>query len=622
MTESSLENPVSHLGYRPFDLSAPAWLRDIARFLAIRSQFVLSGNVDDLMLMPAGDLALPVTLKDAISTLLEVSGYEFLICYDPFDYFQVYAPTEVSIAAAKTATGINFDNHGRAEASSDKLLQTIRNLVASRSPRGALLIEHAARFSDEDSRKLFGGCLKLSHSAPQLPMPDGRARFNPIFWVVDEPNDLPAWLTLRNERIRTQSIPKPDIDTRLRAASVLVGSLTGFNETPEIKRNEIIHDFARSTEGLTLSAMVSITQLARDQGYDFNHILDAVRLYKLGVTDNPWNKKALLKLIRDAESIIQQQVKGQHQAVVKTVDILKRSVTGLSGAQASSSPLSGRPRGVLFFAGPTGVGKTELAKSMTNVLFGNERAYIRFDMSEFAQEHTEARLIGAPPGYVGHDAGGELTKAIRERPFSVVLFDEIEKAHPRILDKFLQILEDGRLTDSHGETVYFTESIIVFTSNLGIYTELPGGERVANVDPSMGYDDIEHKIRTEINNFFKYKLARPEILNRLGDNIVIFNFINPLSASDIFDRQLENVEKRLNASLGIVLEISKEVRLKLLKQCTEDLSNGGRGIGNRLETVFINPLARVIFNDDFARNSVVRVNDCNFIDGVYSVNVL
>ena len=129
------------------------------------------------------------------------------------------------------------------------------------------------------------------------------------------------------------------------------------------------------------------------------------------------------------------------------------------------------------------MGKTELAKTLTQLIFGDDRAYIRFDMSEFAEEHTGARLLGAPPGYIGYDAGGELTNAVREKPFAVVLFDEIEKAHPRILDKFLQILEDGRLTDGRGETAYFSEAILVFTSNLGIYVQDEHGERVQSVHP-------------------------------------------------------------------------------------------------------------------------------------------
>jgi ATP-dependent Clp protease ATP-binding subunit ClpA len=155
------------------------------------------------------------------------------------------------------------------------------------------------------------------------------------------------------------------------------------------------------------------------------------------------------------------------------LDILKRTSIGLTGAQ--SRGLSARPRGVLFFAGPTGVGKTEMAKSIAEIVFGDESAYLRFDMSEFSAEHSGDRLIGAPPGYVGYDQGGELTNAMREQPFRVVLFDEIEKAHNRILDKFLQVLEDGRLTDGRGDTVYFSESLIIFTSNAGVSRKLPDG---------------------------------------------------------------------------------------------------------------------------------------------------
>ena len=166
---------------------------------------------------------------------------------------------------------------------------------------------------------------------------------------------------------------------------------------------------------------------------------EAARRYKLGVTDDPWRKLDREKL-RGAEDFVRDRVKGQQHAVTHMLDIVKRAVTGIGGRRG------GRPRGVLFFAGPTGVGKTELAKTLTQLIFGDERAYIRFDMSEFAAEHADQRLLGAPPGYIGYDAGGELTNAVREKPFSVVLFDEIEKAHPRILDKFLQILEDGRLT--------------------------------------------------------------------------------------------------------------------------------------------------------------------------------
>ena len=148
-------------------------------------------------------------------------------------------------------------------------------------------------------------------------------------------------------------------------------------------------------------------------------------------------------------------------------------------------------------------------------------------MSEFSAEHADSRLLGAPPGYVGYEAGGELTTAIKQKPFSVVLFDEIEKAHPRILDKFLQILDDGQLTDGRGDRVYFSESIIIFTSNLGIYKLDEDGKRSENVSQDQPYDVVEFRVRDEIANHFKFRLNRPEILNRFGENIVVFDFIRP-----------------------------------------------------------------------------------------------
>jgi ATP-dependent Clp protease ATP-binding subunit ClpA len=346
---------------------------------------------------------------------------------------------------------------------------------------------------------------------------------------------------------------------------------------------------------------------------------DAVRCYKVGALDNPWRRDYLRDKIRRARSALEERVKGQHQATTKAVDILMRTVMGLTGAQGRAG--SGRPRGVLFFAGPTGVGKTELAKTLTQLIFGDERAYIRFDMSEFAEEHTGARLLGAPPGYIGFDAGGELTGAVRERPFSLILFDEIEKAHPRILDKFLQILEDGRLTDGRGDTAYFSEAIIVFTSNLGIYVDDAQGRRVQNVRPDDPYEVVEARVRGAIGDHFKYRLSRPEILNRIGDNIVVFNFIGPEVATRIFAGMLDNVVKRVAEEHHLALEIPDGVRERLLGLCTRDLADGGRGIGNALESVFINPLARALFETALEGRSAITVVDIVEDEKVFSVRL-
>ena len=241
-------------------------------------------------------------------------------------------------------------------------------------------------------------------------------------------------------------------------------------------------------------------------------------------------------------------------------------------------------------------------------------------MSEFAAEHSDARLIGAPPGYIGHDAGGELVNAVRQRPFSVVLFDEIEKAHPRILDKFLQILDDGRLTDARGDTVYFSEAVIVFTSNLGVYVRDEHGQPVLNVSPNEDYDEVSARIHKAIEDHFRFQLQRPELLNRIGDNIVVFDFIREELAHLIMDKMLSNVVRRVQDEHDVSLVVGEQARETLVETCLSDLTHGGRGIGNRLEAVLINPLARALFDFDLTAGQTITVEEIRSEEnGVFEV---
>jgi ATP-dependent Clp protease ATP-binding subunit ClpB len=604
----------------------PRWLRDLERLLPIRSQFIVSGNIRDSLLAPVGANNVPVPLLRGLWEKLKAQDYRYLLIYDPADGVRVY-PNEPAVVELATKIHELKLQDGVMPMGLESLTQLMRKLTGSREARAALVLDFASRLArapdhlDAGEHRFFVAAEKLSLSASPI-IPTGTTAqplFNPVLWLVNRPQDLPSWFALDSERIASLIVGKPDYETRVAAARQLIALFPGHADADAAQRAEAVRRYADGTDGLTLTALADIAQLAVRQGIPLAGVEDAVRSYKVGATDNPWRKDYLKDKIRNARTALEDRVKGQHQAATKTVDILMRSVMGLTGAQARAG--SGRPRGVLFFAGPTGVGKTELAKTLTQLMFGDERAYIRFDMSEFAEEHTGARLLGAPPGYIGYDAGGELTDAVKERPFAVILFDEIEKAHPRILDKFLQILEDGRLTDGRGDTAYFSEAVLIFTSNLGIYVDDGHGQRVQNVKPGDAYEVVEARVREAIGDHFKYRLGRPEILNRIGDNIVVFNFITPEVAVLILAGMLKNVTRRLAEEHQIELVIPDAIHAQLLDLCTRDLSNGGRGIGNTLESVFINPLARALFAIDLEGRAQVTVAAVEEQDKVFSVTL-
>ena len=210
---------------------------------------------------------------------------------------------------------------------------------------------------------------------------------------------------------------------------------------------------------------------------------------------------------------------------------------------------------------------------------------------------------------MGYESGGQLTNAIRNHPFSILLFDEIEKAHPSILDKFLQILEDGRMTDGQGNTAYFSECIIIFTSNLGIYSINSMGERVLRVRPDMPYEEVCQSVRRGVEDYFKSQLGRPELLNRIGENIVVFDFIRESAAEAILQSQTARIIRSLWTEKGVALVLSDEAMRMLRQRAFANLENGGRGIGNIVESAFVNPLSRYLFDHAVSANQSVRIEE-------------
>ena len=301
------------------------------------------------------------------------------------------------------------------------------------------------------------------------------------------------------------------------------------------------------------------------------------------------------KLVR-MEDDLKKRIVGQDEAVIKISDTIRRSRAGIADPN--------RPIGSFIFLGPTGVGKTELTKALAEFLFNDEKSLIRVDMSEFMEKHSVSKLVGAPPGYVGHDESGGLTETVRHRPYSVILFDEIEKAHPEVFNILLQVLDNGRLTDAKGRRVNFRNTIIIMTSNIGAQ-HIERMEKLGFTKDSVNrdrdnYEEAKNKITTALKDYF-----RPEFLNRL-DDIIIFDILSPEAIQDIVRIQVAQVQKRL-AEKQIELSFSPKVFDYLAKEGYNP-QYGARPLKRLIQTKILTPVANQMISQSLAKGGTIMVD--------------
>ena len=591
----------------------PRWQRELEIFCRIKPLIVLENNVLDMFQYPhdgavARGSILPLTAY--LHYLFRDMGYQQIVCYDHLRGFHNDCESACTQRFAQML-GLNVvDGTIPAPFKQGRTVSApfiVRQALSQREQSTAIIMNFASRCiaaSDRMEQSEIDSFMLLEQAALEaqdVRVPAGTVK-NLCILIVSKLNDLPSWFYLQDPNLKAIAIPTPSREEReqfVKGASfptfftkaVREEDMPYYDQHPA-ELTQLQDRFIALTEGMSFIELNGLRRLCKNEGYRVSDFCDVIDLFKYGIRENPW-KNLDWNAFQQSRQALEKRVKGQHTAIEKTLDILKRAMTGLGGLQHSSHM---KPKGVMFFAGPTGTGKTETAKALAELVFGDERACIRFDMSEYSQAHSDQRLLGAPPGYVGYEAGGQLTNAVREHPFSILLFDEIEKAHPSILDKFLQILEDGRMTDGQGNTVYFSECIIIFTSNLGVYTLDEEGRRRPNATADMPYPQVQQRIRQAIDAYFKLQLGRPEILNRIGENIVVFDFIRPEVAASILDAQLARIAARLQEDNRVTLTLQPEARQALLDRVLTNLDNGGRGVGNIVESMLINPLARYLFD--------------------------
>lgn len=601
----------------------PKWQKELDIFDKIKPIVILEGNVLDKYQYP-GDEGMQqgsiLRLTEYLHYHFKNEGYQNIVFYDSIrgfynnckeEYIQSFAQL---VKANVSDECIAADFRGR-NATAARIVRTV---VTQNQAATVVIMDFASRYitspdnmeqSEVDS---FTVLMQASLEGKDIKTEKGILK-NLVVFIVNKINDIPAWFYLDNPNVKTITLRTPEKEERALlikgdnfptffAGDIYIDEIEYYNENPS-ELEKIQDRFVALTEGFSFTELNGLRRLCKNERIHIKNMCDVIDLYKYGIKDNPWNKLSISE-IKTAEDDFRKRVKGQNCAIIKTLDIIKRAITGMSGVQTASH---GKPKGVLFFAGPTGTGKTETAKTLAEKLFGDEKCCIRFDMSEYGQSHSDQKLLGAPPGYVGYEAGGQLTNAVKNNPFSILLFDEIEKAHPSILDKFLQILEDGRMTDGQGNTVYFSETIIIFTSNLGIYQTTATGERTQVVTSDMSYEEVQDKVREGIEHYFKLELGRPEILNRIGENIVVFDFIRENVAGEILDSQINRIIDNLKMDKNIKLTLLTQAHDKLLNVAIGNLDNGGRGISNIVESMFINPLSRYMFDKELFSDCEITV---------------
>ncbi|MCQ2087071.1 MAG: AAA family ATPase [Bacilli bacterium] len=570
----------------------------IRRNAGIKKCVMIDGNVGDVYLDDKNKI---VTLREFLEAMFKDMDYQDIVYWDRVEgatgaIDKLTLTDEVEVEGDAYDLGDEEEETPKAQQglfkSPAEILNVVYKNVIDKKKKVAFIINwseylFSANGLSEDERQnitLLGKALKDR----KIDYLSSDCNESVVVIILNKASGLPLSFYQGNPEVEIVTLQKPDREERKQMVQKIEDSFEVRlkSGTSSLLDNENI-DCIDMMEDFTNREIIQLSRMSRKEDkMSFDKLF---YLFKYGEKENPWEKLEQAR-VKNIKKELADRVVGQDEAIEKIEKTVVKAYMGLTGLHKTSS--RSMPKGVFFFVGPTGVGKTELSKALAKFLFGDEQACIRFDMSEYAQENSDQKLIGAAPGYVGYEEGGQLTNAIKEHPFSVVLFDEIEKAakpNPRILDIFLQILEDGRLTDSKGETVYFSDTIIVFTSNLG----------ANQVQASADKEGVAKEFIRIVKEYFDQELKRPELLGRIGyNNIVPFNFIQDKEFQyKICKSKLKPVIRGIEEKYKLDLEFEKEMDAINYILSAVDSAKGGRDILNAINDRLLDPLAMFLFEN-------------------------
>ena len=569
----------------------PLWQRNFQLFSMSYPIIQLSSCIQDL-----------VPLRNAIGTRFT---------YVPLDewiwkYFSSYNDTIVVFYSALTGFRNPFSN----ESLEEFLRLAGRGNANDFTEASQQIIKAFQTSSEKRVIVVFDSSLRWLTAGPIIQPNDQRAftalkssilsnstsiRHQLIF-INEKNSDLPPFMMTTQSLAKSIVIPKPDQIQRTNFLAYLFSNRDFTNAQLSL--------VAQRADNLTLNEIRTALATVDYAHCSPSDLINQISLFQFGFSEDPWQQIDPEK-IDNAQEILSEYVFGQDDAINYASEIIKFAASGFSSVFQEDGRTA--PKGVMFFCGLSGTGKTELAKAIARLVFGSADSMIRFDMGEYNQAHNAERLTGAPPGYVGHDAGGQLTEAIKAHPFCLLLFDEIEKADPTVMNKFLSILEDGRLTDGKGETVSFENTIIVFTSNIG------AAEAAHETDPKNVHRIISESVKQYCEAQPPAGIGKPELYSRLAGNIVVFNPLSEEAIQRIFDNYYTQTIKKIQEQLSITVTCSESF-LQKLRDLTNAARNngefpGGRGMKKAMDKYFRVPLSSFSQRHRCSAGDIINIVD-------------
>ena len=594
--------------------SMQSFTSQITRSLSFKSQFILYGNINDLFINSLSkeidsDF---INLKTFITYILKKNAYK-CICY-----YDVYKGFSFSDQESQNYFFEIIDNKFKQfidNISNNNALDIIRQISSNKKILSAIFLDLDLSLDIKLKSNLI---IKHIKNIKKIGFDQVLLNnfYNAHFFLCEDLFDILKYLYLNNPFTYIKNINLPDVPEKIKVLQKSINNFYINNQISKENSDFFINQTASNTKGFMITDLLALQKISQTEQIPISDWKLLLNFYKFGDIKNKWDN-ITPKYLDTAYKNLCEEIIGQNEVIFSILDILKRAKLNMTGIQ--NSECYGKPRAILFFAGPTGVGKTKISTALAKILFGSEKYCLKYNMGDYSNEYSIDNLFYSKES---------ILKALFDNPFCVILFEEIERAHPKIIDKLMFIMENGYIKDSFNNNVYFSESIIIYTSNIRSAQGVIGDKKYDFSESGFTpkYEIIKQLIRLSLENQYRQKIGRPEFFNYLGDNIIIFDFIRNDAIWKIIQSILANVCIELEKQKNIKIQIEMTVIKFIHDLAFQNIENGARGIGNIIERVFVNPLARYIFDKSISNNRLLVISNISMTNkngtNVYELEIV